>query len=122
MKNLLLATFLVAIAPAAFAEKQVKSCGMDPTYVVSAPLTIQEVERYEMAYVDEMAKVLPDLPRVPFAYGNSEWVYFKSQVQPGDKIVRFSSNRQSWGDRAGETGYALLRSGCVIERFVGLRN
>jgi hypothetical protein len=88
-----------------------------PTDEVSAPLTIAEIEREEMAALSEKLKIRSDYPKVPFGFMNAEWVAFKSMFRPGDKIVRYSTDRHSWQHLAGETGYALIRSGCRIETF-----
>jgi hypothetical protein len=100
-----------------------KHCGkFSPTDVASAPLTIDEIERQEMAELSEWLKVRSDIPKVPFGFGNAEWLTFKSILQPGDKIVRYSTDRHSWQHLAGETGFALIRSACVIRTFITMRN
>jgi hypothetical protein len=75
-----------------------------------------------MAEVSEWIKVRSDIPKVPFGFGNAEWVAFKSRVRLGDNLVGYSTDRHSWQHLAGETGYALMRSGCLIETFVKMRN
>jgi hypothetical protein len=117
MKLIFSACLLIA-STAALANPPGKDCGkFAPTDVVSAPLTIAEIERQEMATLSEHLKIRSDYPKVPFGFMNAEWVAFKSMFHPGDKIVRYSSDKHSWQHLAGETGYALIRSGCLIETF-----
>jgi hypothetical protein len=117
MKLIFSACFLIA-STAALANPPGKTCGkFAPTDVVSAPLTIAEIERQEMASLSENLKIRSDYPKVPFGFMNAEWMAFKSMFRAGDKIVRYSTDKHSWQHLAGETGYALIRSGCVIETF-----
>lgn len=107
----------VAASPAA------KPCGKFPgNYTVSRPLTVSEIDVFEMASVAAMRKTMPDIPKLPFAYMNVEWTYFKSRVHPRDKLVKYSTDAHSWQHLAGESGYAIIRSGCVIETLVTFRN
>jgi len=98
-------------------------CGkFSSTDEVSIPLTVAEIEKEEMATLSDKLKMQPDYPRVPFGFINAEWTAFKSMMRPGDKIVRYSTDYHSWQHLAGETGYALIRSGCVVERFATMWN
>jgi hypothetical protein len=92
------------------------------TYAISTPMTVLEVEADEMKNLEEVLRIVPDLPRVPFGYGNQEWEKFKAQLQEGDTIVHFRSDRRSWSNLAGEEGYAIMREGCIFRRFTTLIN
>jgi hypothetical protein len=123
MKAVLLSVFLLTLPLMAGANPSDKHCGkFSPTVVVSAPLTIRQIERQEMAELSEALKVRPDIPRVPFGFQNPEWLAFKSMYKPGDKIVRYSTDRHSWQHLAGETGFALIRSGCIISKLRTMMN
>lgn len=121
--KLLFSVCLMIASSAALANTPGKHCGkFAPTDEVSAPLTIAEIERQEMATLSEKLKMRSDYPKVPFGFINAEWVTFKSMFRPGDKIVRYSTDRHSWQHLAGETGYALMRSGCLVETFKTMWN
>jgi hypothetical protein len=116
--KMLFCSCLMAASSIVLAGTPSKDCAkFSPTDEVSAPLTIAEIERQKMAGLSADLKVRPDLPKVPFGFANPEWVTFKSMFRPGDKIVRYSTSRHSWQHLAGETGYGLLRSGCLIGTF-----
>lgn len=121
--KLLFSMCLMVASSAVFAGQPAKFCGkFSPTDQVSRPLTIAEIERQEKATLPDMLKLRSDYPQVPFGFMNAEWRAFKSVVRPGDKIVRYSTDRHSWQHLAGETGYALIRSGCVVELFKTMWN
>lgn len=102
----------------ALSSPPVQHCGkFSPTDEVSTPLTIAEIEQEEMATLSDKLKMRSDYPKLPFGFMNAEWVAFKAMLQPGDKIVRYSTDYHSWQHLAGETGFALMRSGCVVETF-----
>lgn len=122
MKGLMLVCLTVASTMAG-ADTPSKSCGkFSPEYELSRPLGINEIERYEMTKITAMLAVRSDIPKVPFGFLNSEWVSFKSRIRRGDKIVSYSADRRAWQNLAGETGYARMRSGCVIEQFTTMQN
>jgi hypothetical protein len=121
----LLTFFCLAVAcSAGYAKPQNKSCATlaSSGFVFSRPMKISEIERIQMEGMSKMAQIRPDLPKVPFAFGNAEWVAFKSRIRPGDKIVAYSTDSRSWKHLAGESGYALIRRGCFVEKFVTLMN
>jgi hypothetical protein len=73
----------------------------------------------------EAANLYPDdgrVPHVPFGFTNDKWVAFKAKMQPGDKIVDFSTSDESWEHLAGRAGYAIMRGDEVIEEFVAIMN
>ena len=114
----LFCAYMIAATSTALASTPSKSCTkFGPTDQVSEPLTIAEIERQDMESLSNDLKVRPDLPKVPFRFANPEWKAFKAMFRPGDKIVRYSTDSHSWQHLAGETGYGLLRSGCLIGKF-----
>lgn len=122
MKTLLLMG-LMFVSSVAAANPADKSCGkFPPDYIISRPLGIDEIERYEMAIISAMRKSMSEIPNAPFGFQNAAWVDFKSRVRPGDKIVSYNTDRRAWQNLAGETGYALMRSGCLIESFMTRQN
>ena len=98
------------------AARTKKICGFDPaSYEVSRSYSILEIERSEMAGMEEIVKVLPNVPKVPFGFQNPEWVYLKSIARPGDKIIYFR-----WRPRPqpSESGVALVRACRVLHKVV----
>lgn len=53
---------------------------------------------------------------------HAEWERLKSEMRPGDKLVRFASPVESWERLAGRAGIALVRDGKVIDAFVTMMN
>ena len=122
MKCVLLLCFILA-SPVVAASPTVSDCGrFSTTTDVSAPLTIAEIEGEEMSLLAENLKIRSDYPKVPFGFMHAQWVAFKSLVRPGDKIVRYTSSAHSWQHLAGEAGYGLMRSGCLIKTFTTMVN
>jgi hypothetical protein len=89
-----------------------------PTDDVSSPLTIEEIEKQAMADILAWQKEGLDTPNALFGYMNTHWLTLKSMFQPGDEIVKYSSDKLSWQGRRGQRGFALLRSRCIINRLV----
>ncbi len=50
------------------------------------------------------------------------WQKLKSEMRPGDRILRFESSAASWEDLAGRAGIALVRDGEAIDAIVTLMN
>jgi hypothetical protein len=50
------------------------------------------------------------------------WDAFKKQVQPGDRIVMFSSPRDHWANLAGREGIALVRDNTIVAEIITLMN
>ena len=121
--ELILFACLLIVSTATLANPPAKDCGrFAPTDVVSVSMTIAEVEHQEMATLPQNLKIRPDYPRAPFGFMNAEWKVFKSEARPGDKVVRYSTDKHSWQHLAGEAGVALIRSGCLIRTFPTMRN
>ncbi|MCD2518094.1 hypothetical protein LQ564_17430 [Massilia sp. G4R7] len=122
-RALLLVALLVLAPSTASAQAAKKHCAtFSRGHVVSPPLTIKEVEDAEMEKTMAFLKIRDDLPRLPFAFENAKWVAFKSRMREGDKLVQYSSDQQSWKDLAGEAGYAILRSGCIVGTMTTMIN
>lgn len=85
---------------------------------VSSPPTVEEIENQAMADIEAWRKDGLPIPKVLFGYMNSKWLALKSMLQPGDEIVRYSTDKSSWQGRRGEKGVALVRSGCIVDRLV----
>jgi len=62
------------------------------------------------------------VPNALFGYNNARWLELKSMFQPGDQIVKYSSDKLSWNSLRGQRGYALLRSGCIINKLVSAQS
>nr|WP_156133535.1 hypothetical protein [Massilia sp. JS1662] len=120
---LIVFAWLVTASSAAFANTPARQCGtLAPSDTVSGPLTIAGIERQELATHTEILKIRPDYPKLPFGFMNAEWTIFKSRFRSGDTIVRYSTDRRSWKHHAGEAGYALMRSGCLVATFKTMWN
>ncbi len=76
------------------------------------------VDYIERKALEEIIKYRPDWigteKAVPFGAINKDWVTFKSQILPGDKIHFFRSDSTSWSSLAGREGYSLVRDGQII--------
>ena len=53
---------------------------------------------------------------------HKDWERLKSEMRPGDQLMRFVSSYQSWEKHAGRMGIALVRDGKVIDAFVTMVN
>jgi len=106
---------LLIMATTAHAGTTRTNCAFGSSYDVSRSYSIQEIERAELAQIEAFVKVSPDIPKLPFGFQNPEWIYLKSIVQPGDKIVYFR-----WRPRpqASDAGVALVRACRVIHQIV----
>lgn len=122
MKYLFL-IWLVFASSTTAANSRSKTCPkFSSDYVISRALTIEEVEKYELVMMSEIKKIRPDIPEVPFGFENVEWIAFKSIIRPGDKLVHYSTDSLSWQHLAGDMGYAIIRSGCVVAKQQTLQN
>lgn len=90
--------------------------------LASGPLTIEAIERQEMAALPDALKWQPDMPKVPFGFMHAEWVAFKSRMRRGDRMYRYVTSRHSWEHGAGRAGLVLVRSGCVVGQFTTMMN
>lgn len=65
-----------------------------------------------------------DLQRDALQAAGCERVFedLKSMSRPGDTIVLFVSDKASWENHAGESGYALIRGGCTIKQIIDWRS
>lgn len=122
MTRLLLLCLVLAAASAAATPSGAHCGSFARTTSVSAPFTIAEIERQEMAQLPVKLKIRSDYPKVPFGFINPEWVAFKSQFRRGDHIVRFTTDQHSWLHLAGRDGYTLVRAGCVVATFTTMMN
>ena len=89
-----------------------------PTDEVSSPLTIEEIEKQAVADLLAWQQQGLNTPNALFGYMNSHWLALKSMFRPGDEIVKYSTDKLSWQGRYGQRGFALKRSGCIINRLV----
>lgn len=63
-----------------------------------------------------------DTDYAPASGIHADWERLKSEMKPGDKLVRFASPVESWRNLAGRAGIALVRDGRVIAAMVTLMN
>jgi hypothetical protein len=75
------------------------------------PLSVEEIERDSL---EQLKSEAPRVPQVPFGFANANWEEFKSQVKPGDEIVRVRSPPKSWESLSGWEGLVLVRDGIII--------
>lgn len=78
---------------------------------IIGPLTIEEIEARETPRC-------AGCPQVPFGRSNESWEAFKMQVQEGDELYLFSSDKKSWSAFAGRLGYAHIRDGKVVDVMI----
>ncbi len=111
LKRLILSGLLIAFwVGASYAD----DCNrFAPHWNVSEPLSIADVEKESL----ERLRDRPSLPQVPFAYGNEDWVGFKSQFTEEDVLV-YASMDAPPGLPHGYGGYARMRNGCVLDFFL----
>jgi hypothetical protein len=123
MKKALIFVCLTAVVSFATAGAPKKLCQDLPSGLVfSAPLTIAEIERRQLKEINQMLKLRPDIPKVPFGFSNADWIIFKKKVRPGDRIVQYSTDERSFQNLAGEAGYAIIRHNCLVDTLVTARN
>ena len=75
-----------------------------------------------MKKIAAVRAVAPDIPNLPFGFINDRWERFKSNIRPGDQLVSYSTSKTAWRKRAGESGYAIIRSACVVEVFTTVQS
>lgn len=122
MENLLFA--LIATVPVVTAAApEAHSCAPASLELTSQrEMKIPEIEAENMRIIAQRRMIDSDIPNQPFGFANSRWLAFKELVKSGDKIVEYSNGERAWQNQAGESGYALIRSGCIVKIFVTLRN
>ena len=74
-----------------------------PTDKVSAPLTIAEIERENMATLSEKLELRSDYPQVPFGFINAKWWRLQRRFNPA---IRSSATARTGG--LGHTSLAKL--------------
>ena len=84
--------------------------------VSRGPLSVAAVEREGM----DAVRGCGHCPQVPFGYMHSYWEKFKRQIQPGDSLVFFRSDKKSWSGLYGREGYAIIRNGKVVKVMIGV--
>jgi hypothetical protein len=113
------AACLIIASPATMADTSGIPCEtLSSSDEVSPPLTIYEIETQARAELLAVRQAMPKHPDVLFGSSNARWVGFKSMYQPGDKIIRYRTDKKSWARRSGYEAFVLVRSGCIINRFV----
>ena len=65
--------------------------------------------------------MFPELTK-PFGFQNTEWEALKSQMQPGDELWEFRTDRESWQQLMGSAGIELIRDGNVVASIVTRMN
>lgn len=114
---------LIWASSAAAGEPLGTTCVTFPSdYHISSPQTLKQIERQEKAERSHWRKVMKGLREVPAGSQDAEWVAFKKAMKPGDRIVRYMSNQDSWEHLAGEAGIALMRSGCIVKTMTTMVN
>ena len=81
---------------------------------LSAELSVQDVEDRELV-IDPLGGA----PEVPFGHLNPLWVRLLEKRQDHDQIRPFTATwKNDWGREDIVCGYALVRTGIVVERMV----
>ncbi|MEM7783029.1 MAG: hypothetical protein AAF623_06730 [Planctomycetota bacterium] len=86
-------------------------------WLIGPELTIDEIESRHMVHDDRLG----DLP-VSFGFQHDQWEKLKSKMNDSDTIREFKSPPESWANRAGRQGYAVLRNETIIGTIVTLMN
>lgn len=119
----LVAVFMMIGCSASVAGSLSDRCDtFSSTDEVSSPLTIEEIEKQAMTELLAWREEGLPVPNALFGYNNARWLELKSMFQPGDQIVKYSSDKLSWNSLRGQRGYALLRSGCIINKLVSAQS
>jgi hypothetical protein len=58
------------------------------------------------------------VPEVPFGYANDKWKIFIQKLQSGDTLHAYSMDDYAKGSMMADEGYAIIRNGKIIERFI----
>jgi hypothetical protein len=58
----------------------------------------------------------------PFGFKNTQWEELKVQMQPGDELWEFCTDRESWEQLMGSAGIELVRGGHVVASIVTRMN
>jgi len=69
----------------------------------------------------ERVRMFPELTK-PFAFQNAQWEELKAQMQPGDELWEYCTDRESWQQLMGSAGIELVRDGNVIASIVTRMN
>lgn len=70
-------------------------------------VSIEEVEHKHMT-------TMPSGEKVPFGYGNREWVELKMFIREKDELWEYRTGEESWENLAGREGVALVRDGYIV--------
>lgn len=93
LETLLSEAGIVYSAYVGYSEVFHEPCVVPPEHL-TRPSSVDEVE----------ADLTGDLRR-------GRWAFLKSKMDAGDEVWRFSSTADSWANRTGRGGYALVRAG-----------
>ena len=82
-------------------------------------ITIAEAEAEYTPRGEDLERVRewPELKK-PFGFLNGEWEELKSQMQEGDELWQFCTDKESWDHLFGREGIELVRDGEVIASIV----
>ena len=58
------------------------------------------------------------IPDAPFGFRQKAWEDFKNKIKPGDCLMYFSTNTESWEQLRGRSGYLILRSREIVDVFI----
>ena len=55
-------------------------------------------------------------------HSREEWQDLKSAMQPGDELVAFQTELETWQSLCGRADYALVRKGKVVRELITIMN
>ena len=81
-------------------------------------------KRVTVAEAEAAAAARPKLrgPAEPFGYIRGEWLAMTGAMEAGDELWEFSSPEESWVKLCGRQGYAVTRTGEIIDFIVTIMN
>ena len=81
-----------------------------PVWAIEGPFTIEQIEQKALERIRES----PDVPQVPFGYGNDKWNELKSQYKDGDEFYLYSLDPHDSPSYYGTVGYVLIRDNQIV--------
>jgi len=77
-------------------------------YTLGPAMSLEAVEAKSLGEL----KQFPEVPQVPFGYGNKEWRVLRANYQSGDAL------HEAWTQNTGGS-FLLIRQGCIVGSVTG---
>jgi len=89
-----------------------------PSWELRGPLSIAQIEQE----VCEEVMYSSGAPQVPFGFMNDVWIELKNQCKDNDEFYYFKSDKFSWQNQCGISGYVLIRKNKMVDMILGAMN